>query len=59
MLKGVKRILAFLQIYRFDPNTSIELLSTKIEEMFLVSVMRFYPGTINELEIRYLAVGLN
>ena len=32
MLRGVKRVLAFLKIFRFDPGSSIKVLSHKIEK---------------------------
>ena len=34
----------FFQIFRFDSGSSIKLLSSKIENMFLLSMVRFYPG---------------
>ena len=34
----------FSQTFRFDPGSSIKLLSSKIEKMFLSSMVRFYPG---------------
>ena len=32
VLREIKRVLAFLKIYSFDPGSSIKLLSTKIEK---------------------------
>ena len=34
----------FSQIFRFDSGSSIKLLSSKIEKMFLLSMVRFNPG---------------
>ena len=34
----------FDQIFRFDSGSSIKLLSSKIEKMFLLSMVRFNPG---------------
>ena len=44
MLRGVKRIFAFQQICSFDPDSSIKLLASKIEKVFPLSVVQFYPG---------------
>ena len=43
MHTGVTIVFAFSKI-SFDPISSIKLLSTKIEEMFPLSMVRFYPG---------------
>ena len=32
MLRGVKRVLAFLKIFRFNPGSSMKVLSRKIEK---------------------------
>ena len=34
----------FSQIFRFDSGSSIILLSSKIKNIFLPSMVRFYPG---------------
>ena len=34
----------FSQVFRFDPDRSIKLLPSKIENLFLPSMVRFYPG---------------
>ena len=44
MLIEVEYVLAFLQIFKFDPGNSIKLLPRKIEKMFLLSMVRFNPG---------------
>ena len=34
----------FSQIFRFDCGSSVKLLSSKIEDMFLLSMVRFCSG---------------
>ena len=47
----------FSQMLRFDPGSSIKLLSTKRENTFFPSMVRFYPaGILSSVPIRNVSV---
>ena len=43
-LREIKQVLALTKIFRFDPGSSIHVLSNKIEKMFHLSMVLFYLG---------------
>ena len=43
VLRGVKRVLAFPKVFRFNPSSFTKVLPRKIEKMFFLSMVRFYP----------------
>ena len=44
VLRKVKKVLGFPQMFSFDPDRSIQLLSNNTEKIFPLSMVRFYPG---------------
>ena len=53
VLREVKIVLAFPKIFRFDTNSSIKLLSNKIEKVFLLSMKRLYAGRTYHYPCRF------
>ena len=41
---GVRSVLVFPKIFRFDLSSSMKVLSTKVEKIFLLTMVPFYPG---------------
>ena len=50
VLREVKKVLGFPQMFSFDPGSSIQLLSNNTEKIFPLNMVEFYPGRSHHLK---------